>query len=613
MKLRNILSAPAILATTVCILAGHAHARFNPGVEATPEAPVALVPADTTDRLIIKYRKSQTANTALRSRHAVTVAGNRQGVLVSEFRRLHNGDQVLQLSRRMQPGELDNLIQSLRTGDANIEYAEPDRILQPLYVPNDRLYPQQWALSDATAGIRAPAAWDRTTGTGVTIAVIDTGVRRHADLAANLLPGYDFVTSPSIGADGGGRDADATDPGDAAPAGACGVGSAASNSSWHGTHVAGLIAAAGGNGVGVTGVAFGARILPLRAMGRCGGYTSDVADAIVWAAGGSVGGMPLNTNPAKVINLSLGGAGTCGITSQNAINAARAKGATVVVAAGNANSGTNGISPANCAGVIAVAATGRSGGKAWYSSFGSHVAVAAPGGESGAGLLSTLNAGSSLPGADSYAYYMGTSMAAPMVSGVAALMLSVNPTLTPDQVALLLKSSARPFPALCSGCGAGLVDAHAAVSQALAARGTTPTPPAAPAPAPAAPQWPVASSNATAIKEAEPNNSIAAAQVIASAASVISGAIGNSADSDYYRFSVAPGSRVTLTMTAGAASGFGLGIYTTSGRLLLLNPGVTGRQQRMTVSNSGSGAAWLVVRVLRTTGNTGSYKLGLSS
>jgi hypothetical protein len=123
----------------------------------------------------------------------------------------------------------------------------------------------------------------------------------------------------------------------------------------------------------------------------------------------------------------------------------------------------------------------------------------------------------------------------------------------------------------------------------------------------------VASSNATAIKEAEPNNSIAAAQVIGSASSIISGAIGNSADSDYYRFPIAPGSKVTLTMTAGAASGFGLGIYTTSGRLLLLNPGVTGRQQRMTVSNSGSGAAWLVVRVLRTTGNTGSYKLGLSS
>jgi serine protease len=119
----------------------------------------------------------------------------------------------------MQPGELDNLIQSLRTGDANIEYAEPDRILQPLYVPNDRLYPQQWALSDATAGIRAPAAWDRTTGTGVTIAVIDTGVRRHADLAANLLPGYDFVTSPSIGR--WRRTRRRTDPG-AAPAGACG-------------------------------------------------------------------------------------------------------------------------------------------------------------------------------------------------------------------------------------------------------------------------------------------------------------------------------------------------------------------------------------------------------
>ena len=617
MTLRTFLITPLILATAaVAATPAQAWSARPQKTSFAPSASSGTVSAEslmTTDRLIVKYRDGSTSMMSARSRNAATVAGNRQGVQVSAFRRMHNGSQVMQLSRRMNRDELGTLIQSLRSGDSSIEYVEPDRILQPMYLPNDALYPQQWSLSDATGGISAPDAWDKATGTGVVIAVIDTGVRPHADLAANLLPGYDFIVNPTFAADGGGRDADAADPGDHAPAGACSTGSAARNSSWHGTHVSGLAAAAGGNGIGVTGVAFGARILPLRALGRCGGYTSDIADAIVWAAGGTVTGLPQNPNPAKVINLSLGGSGACDITSQNAVNAARARGASVIVAAGNSNVASTGSSPANCSGVITVAATSKAGGKASYSNFGTNVTVAAPGGDSGAGMASTLNAGTTTPGADSYASYMGTSMATPVVSGVAALMLSVNPALTPDQIASLLKSTARAFPVPCDGCGAGIVNANAAVMAALAAKGTTPpSPTPTPTPTPAPTPAPAPSPTVTQVREAEPNNTLAAAQKISALPSTISGSLSTTTDTDYYQFAVAPGKTVTVTLTAGAASGFGLGVYTSAGQQLLMVRGVIGRQQKVALTNKGAVASTLRVRVLRSTGNAGTYSLAIA-
>ena len=440
-----------------------------------------------TDRLIVKYRDdSDTAQTGVparaldRARQAlIDRAGQTYGATLRALRATANGAHVFQLNRTMTVDEARQLAAELKSRDANVEYAEPDRIMVPLATPTDPSYTQQWDLYEATGGINAPAAWDKSTGAGVNVAVIDTGYRPHADLSGQILQGYDFISTTSIANDGGGRDTDASDPGDWTPAGSCGAGipAADQSSSWHGTHVSGTIAAKANNGLGIAGIAYNARIVPARVLGRCGGYTSDIADAMVWASGGTVTGVPANANKARVLNLSLGGSGACDTTTQNAINSARSRGAVVVVAAGNSNTNAINSSPANCSGVITVAATNRSGGKASYSNYGTNVTIAAPGGDNGAGILSTLNSGTTTPAADNYAWYMGTSMATPHVAGVVALMLSANPNLTPDDVAAKLKSTARAFPAACSGCGAGIVNAAAAVNAALASTTTTtPTP-----------------------------------------------------------------------------------------------------------------------------------------
>ncbi len=569
--------------------------------------------AAPTDRVIVKYRDGGAALSRARamsstqrasaSQLAMQVAANRHGVRFSLLRQTAGGAHVMQLSRRLSAGEAESFAQQLRDGDSNVEYAEPDKVLAPMLVPNDAMFAQQWSLSNAIGGIRAPAAWDRSTGAGVNVAVIDTGVRPHADLAGNLLPGYDFIRDLNVAGDGTGRDGDALDPGDGVAAGACGAGSVASSSSWHGTHVAGIVAATAGNGAGVAGVAFNAKVLPLRAVGRCGGYASDVADAIVWASGGAVAGAPANANPARVINISLGGAGACDRTSQEAINTARARGSVVVVAAGNANTNASTSSPANCTGVVTVAATGKTGGKASYSNFGAIVALAAPGGDRDGGIWSTLNAGAMGPGADSYASYAGTSMAAPVVSGVAALMLSANKNLSPDQVAALLKSTARAFPAACASCGAGLVDANAAVAAALGSTTTPSTP--APAPTPPAPA-------PSAAGDTEPNDSIATAQVVASVPSALSGTLGSNTDNDHFKVNANPGKVMTISLAPGTTLGAGLGVYLTNGQQLLLIGGMAGQKLQVQLTNSGSVAVPVVVRVFRSSGVAGAYQLAFS-
>jgi serine protease len=329
-------------------------------------------------------------------------------------------------------------------------------------------------------------------------------------------------------------------------------------------------------------------VQPVRVLGKCGGYTSDIADGIIWASGGTVSGLPANATPAKVINMSLGGGGACDTTSQNAINSARSRGTVVVVAAGNENQNASNSNPANCSGVIAVAATDRNGARAYYSNFGSIVTLAAPGGDvrasSSNGILSTLNAGTKAPGADSYAYYQGTSMATPHVAGVVALMLSAKPTATPDQIKAALQSSARAFPGTCSGCGSGILDAAAAVA---AITGGLPT-----------------------VSEVESNGSIATANTVSAPANV-SGSISSTTDTDYFKVTLPAGKTLSATLTAASSTNdFDLYVKNSAGTTLALSEKSAGSADSITYANGGSTAVTLYVQVLRYSG-TGAYTLKL--
>ncbi|HHJ14128.1 MAG TPA: peptidase S8 [Gammaproteobacteria bacterium] len=395
------------------------------------------------------------------------------GNILEPVRRLDDGSLVVRL-----PASLDSAqaLEQLR-GDPSVARAEVDVLLRPALVPNDTSYSDQWYLYEDTAGIRAPAAWDVTTGSSaITIAVLDSGILGHVDLDnTRILPGYDFITDATRANDGDGRDADPSDPGDAVVAGECGLGEPAEDSSWHGLSVTGVIAATSDNGTDIAGIDFGARILPVRVLGKCGGYTSDIADAIRWAAGLSVAGVPDNPNPAQVINLSLSGEGACGSVEQAAIDAAVAAGAVVVVAAGNEGGDVSRYNPANCANVIVAGAIDQDGSIASYTNRGVAVDLAAPGGDgsfNGApGILTLWNSGATVPGTDILAFIQGTSFTAAQTSAVVSLMLAGNAALTATEVEDLLCATARSFPdASCdiTRCGAGVLDASAAVASAAA-------------------------------------------------------------------------------------------------------------------------------------------------
>ncbi len=439
-----------------------------------------LSSAPTHQRFIVKYRDGSAplaTRTALARSLGDAAAGlpARQGraLGVQEVRRLAIGPTVIRTDRPLDVAESELLMRKL-AADPSVEYVEVDQIMRPSLVPNDPRLSEQWGFGTSNASINVRPAWDKATGTGVVVAVIDTGITSHPDLNANILPGYDFISDAAMARDGGGRDSNPNDEGDWYGANECGIGYPASASSWHGTHVAGTVAAVTNNSTGVAGTAFNAKVVPVRVLGKCGGYTSDIADAIVWASGGAVSGVPANANPAEVINMSLGGGGSCSSTYQSAINGAISRGTTVVVAAGNEGSNVSGSVPANCSGVIAVAATTSAGAKASFSNYGNGITISAP----GQAILSTLNTGTTVPAAASYASYNGTSMAAPHVAGVVALMQSVATTaLTPASIREILTSTATPLPGACSGgCGAGIVNADAAVSAVLDGGVTPPDP-----------------------------------------------------------------------------------------------------------------------------------------
>ncbi|MFY9512540.1 MAG: S8 family peptidase [Rubrivivax sp.] len=558
---------------------------------------LAVPRAELTDQLIVKYHKGTAAAAradlqTMREAHAVL---NRAGVQMRHLRRNGFDAHVMKLDRRVEVDVLERLARLVAASDPDVEYAEPDRMMQPLLTPNDASYTSQWHYFEATGGLNAPTAWDQSTGSGVVVAVLDTGYRPHADLAANIVGGYDMIIDTAVSNDGNGRDSSALDPGDWVATNECGS-NAAQNSSWHGTHVAGTIAALTNNGSGVAGVAFGAKVLPVRVLGKCGGYTSDIADGITWASGGTVSGLPANPNPARVINMSLGGGGACGTTTQTAINGARGRGTVVVVAAGNSNANAANYSPASCSGVVTVAAVNRSGGRAYYSNYGAVVDVAAPGGDtrtaSTNGVLSTLNSGSSAPGADSYAWYQGTSMATPHVAATAALMLAKNPALTPDQVESLLKSSARAFPATCSQCGSGIVNAAAAVTAAAGGGG--------------------GGGGGTTVSEVESNNTLATAQVIGSSPVTVNGGLSASSDTDYFRVTLAAGATLTATLTPPATADYDLYLYNSAGTQIASSVLGTGAIDTATTRNTGTAAITVYARVRYYSGGAGSYTLGLS-
>ncbi len=527
-------------------LAGPARAEFAPvlhrpaviGLEArrlivgfrtTPDNAMAqFIPARIHEQSVVSIQ-------AMTSPGDVVVLAARAHLDVARTRQVTPSMHVMYLPRTLYGAAAAAALDTLRA-DPAVKFADVDRRRYPHSLPNDPLFGAsagaggQWFMltpSSATptsdaAATDAVSAWAITTGSsGTVIADIDTGVRfEHPDLlragfGGRLLPGYDFVsedqnatTGAALGTflianDGDGWDPDASDPGDwisAAdqanalfPAASCAV----ADSTWHGTRVMGLLGALTDNATGVAGMTWNPYLLPVRALGKCGGYDSDIIAGMQWAAGMPVTGAPDNPYPADIVNLSLGGSGSCPSSYADAVRTLTAMGVLIVASAGNASGPVD--APGNCAGALAVGGLRNVGTKVGYSSLGPEVGISAPAGNcvnsSGACLKSidtTTNTGLTGPVDSAYTSEtnpnLGTSFSAPIVAGVAALMRAVNANLTPAQVIERLESSASAFPQpvglpVCpavatdgsgecacpndhSQCGAGMVNALAAVTAA---------------------------------------------------------------------------------------------------------------------------------------------------
>ncbi|MEJ2108769.1 MAG: S8 family serine peptidase [Acidobacteriota bacterium] len=376
------------------------------------------------------------------------------------------------LARSLAPGHTNSqnvsktetlwMVRGLRKSDG-VELADPNYIRKQLITePNDTYYPYQWHYPL----IGLPEAWDVTTGNAnVIVAVVDSGIlSQHPDLQGQIVDGYDFVSNTDRALDGDGIDPDPEDPGDGDIGG----------SSFHGTHTAGTIAARSNNGVGVAGIAWNAKIMLVRALGLNGsGTTADILESVRYAAGMATDAGIQNPLPADVINLSLGGSGYSQIEEQ-VYQEVHNRGIVVVASAGNDGTMST-IYPAGYDGVVAVSAVTIDGGLADYSNFGATIDVAAPGGSSTDlngdgyvdGVLSTVGDDSSGTIQMRYAFYTGTSMAAPHVAGVAALMKSIYPAMTASDFDTLLtggyltQSSSNLLPN--DRLGYGIIDAYKAV------------------------------------------------------------------------------------------------------------------------------------------------------
>ena len=529
-------------------------------LQAAVEEPARVIVRFKSNAASVKAKPMAQNASRLEARDLAQLRGNglglRNGQALSARRSLDNRTHVFTAT-----GISSAALASRLAQDSEVELVAVDKRRRHSLLPNDPLFGSansdapvligrfpdsggvlqdtysrsldQWHLKtpssipgQVVSSINAPAAWDITTGAAaIVVAVLDTGVRKdHPDLVGQFVGGYDMIADDAASGDlTPGRDNDASDTGDWVSqadidSGALGSGCTAAdigNSSWHGTRVSGLIAAATDNKLGIAGVAWSSKILPVRVLGKCGGYDSDIMAGMLWAAGIAVPGLPANPNPARVLNMSLGSSDSCtgsgSGTYPGTINQVIARGAVIVAAAGNSTGQAVGL-PGNCPGVIAVTGLRHVGSKVGFSSVGPEVAISAPGGNcinlaSGYPclytMISTTNSGRTTPVLDDNAYTtntvsVGTSFSTPLVSGAVALMLSVRPALTPAEVMSMLKKTARPFvtsgatadtkqcvapksnvdqlECYCttSTCGAGMLDASAAVLAAQVANATTP-------------------------------------------------------------------------------------------------------------------------------------------
>jgi serine protease len=517
---RHSFASLAAILLTLALSAG-----VGPGTATRAQGVAVAAPVY---RILVKFRTDKSsalpaAQPRVRTEEVAALA-LRQGLALRRERAVLPRLHVLEVQTQG-TDSLAALLARVRS-DPAVVYAEPDQRRHVSSTPNDPLYGPttgatgQWYLqlsSSTPSALDAIDAWSASTGSaGLVIADIDTGVRfDHPDLlragaSGRLLPGYTFISDTLVANDGATWDADASDPGDwitqadtqTSEFSGCTVGP----SSWHGTRVVGILGALTNNSVGIAGLTWNGWILPVRALGKCGGQDSDIETAMLWAAGEDVSDstytVPLNPYPARIINLSLGGSGSCPSSYQDVITQLTGMGVTVVASAGNAGGPVE--APANCNGVVAVAGLRDVGTKVGFSSLGPQIALSAPGGNcvnsSGACLYSidtTVNLGTTTPGANSYTnqtnYNVGTSFAAPLVSGTAGLMLAVNANLSPAQLTARLQQGATtPFPVssdttvptchvptsdsdlqtsecncTTSTCGAGMANANGAVNEAL--------------------------------------------------------------------------------------------------------------------------------------------------
>lgn len=418
--------------------------------------------ADSADRIIVRWRASETVGTRLQK------ASRLSGLQIRSKQSLTADIDVLELPRKLSGNDLSTLLDQIEA-DPDVVYASADLRRHAHALTNDPLLASQWyLLAEQPSATRTDAAWDITSGDpSLVVAVLDTGVRfEHPDLGrtqegGKLLPGYDFVSRISVANDGTARDADPSDPGDWVDAtdrtqsdfSDCDI----ANSSWHGTRVAGLIGALTNNAAGVAGAGFNTRILPVRVLGKCGGFDSDIIAAMRWAAGLSVAGAPANPTPAAVINLSLGSDGLCTAAYQAAVDEITARGVLVVASAGNEGGPVG--TPANCSGVLGVAGIRHAGTKVGFSNLGPALSIGAPGGNcvnTGIGqpclfsIVVASNTGTTNPATSTYTdqirYNVGTSFSAPQAAAAVALMRAVNGRLSPVQLVTLVKQSSTPFP-----------------------------------------------------------------------------------------------------------------------------------------------------------------------